>query len=345
MTALENRKRLVASLGEVDLAFFLQDQIERLRAHVPGSHPGLTLDVTWGAEERTAAFKLLLWRMGDEIRYGAARLDEVLYSLWCVVESVPSHAPALREALAAVDAAEVAALPHDARALLGIARHTIEGRRDQLLDGVPSALTAWFAEVNRPDRVTTFSEAGLIMHPRLREAVEVLARRWAQAGVSRQQAGQWDEAFRQFTVGGAAFALAGDRDEAIRALLYSTDALARQGKTTEASSLLEYLGQDAGPALSGDVLVRRLRTLAQDAGAGTLDPRAALDLAAATMKRVERLGDGKTIGAASLTLANLHHLAGDRNAAVELARRAEGLLSDETDRAVARQAIARFAEG
>jgi len=211
-----------------------------------------------------------------------------------------------------------------------------------LLEGVPQALVEWFSSKLRPDGLTTVAEAGLILHPKLREAIEILARRWSQAGISRQKAGQWGEAYVQFTVGGAAFALAGLRDEAIRALLYSTDALSRQGDTEHAALVLEFLAQDAGPVLSGEVLTRRLRTLAQVVVDGAFDPSNALDQAAPIMQRIERLGDASLIGAASLTFANLHYWANSYDTAVELARRAENLLTDESQKAVARTTIAQF---
>jgi tetratricopeptide (TPR) repeat protein len=342
--ALENRKRLAVTLGEVDLARLLHEDIVRLRALVPSAvDTSFDLDFDWPDEARTAVFDQLLARMRTEARHGGDRLDEALYSLWCVVEAVPAKADALREALADVPAEATATLRPEAHALLKIARHTLAADDDvTLLDDVPRALTAWAAVQFGPGGRVTPLEDGLVLHPRLRTAVEGLANRWAQTGISRFQAGKWDEAHVQFTVGGSAFLLAGAHDLAIRALLYATDAQARLGEHAQASAQLAYLAREAGPGLTGQVLTRQLRTLVHAVAGDLAEPPTALESAAPIMHRIERLGDAAEIGSAALSMAQLHHMAGDNDAAVALARRALGLLTDPAHQEVARQALEQF---
>jgi len=335
----ENRWRTLAYIGEVDLARIFLEQAERLRSLVPTApNPAEGLDLDWGETERRGAFPTLIDRLATEAGPGPGRFDEVLYSAWMAAGGAEDLRRQLREALAAIPPSDLAAMEPRQRALAAIARHALEGD-DGLLEPAPAALSEWFWGNLETSLTRTLPEAKLVLHPELRDAVTVTARLWAQAGIERQRDEKWEEAERQFLVGGCGFALADEPDEAVRALLYAVDAMARQERLGEAEAMLGWLALGGGPKNTADVLSRRIKLLSYRVAADELDAEEAVELARPWLARLERLADDDQLGAALVALGSISLFADDEREAARLFERAETLLSDPEHRKVARKGL------
>jgi hypothetical protein len=346
--ALENRWRASLQAGEPELAASFAIEADALRSSGKAQAP----DIEAIARKMSGLDPgpVLLQRLREEVAHGGERIDEVLFSIFSVLDDQDDRG-GLRAEIATTTTAELlevnpTELAPLSTALLHLARFaTTLPKDDGLLDDLPHLLSIWFGAILQEMQWPS-SEATPKVHRDLRDTLVALARRWAQAGVERHREGRWHESERQFAVGAAAFFAAGEPTDAGRALLYMSDSIWRLARFEDAEPLLRWVGLNAGPALTGAVLTRKIKLIAHRAANEELPARQAADSVIRELDRVHVLGEESDISAACVTAAQVLALAGRREEGLALALEAVSLLKRDADRRLAQTVVEQLrAEG